>query len=80
MVANIVKWGNSQGVVLPKAVMELCGFKVNEQVDMEIVNQEIVIRKPFRHKTLEERASEFGGRLGDFAEVDWGRPAEGEVW
>lgn len=26
------------------------------------------------HRTLEERAKEFGGRLGPYEEFDWGEP------
>ena len=36
--------------------------------------------KPFRHKTLEERAAEFDGKLMLDGEYDWGGPAVREVW
>ena len=34
----------------------------------------------FRHKTLEERAAEFGGELGLDGEYDWGEPVGTEIW
>lgn len=34
----------------------------------------------FRHKTLEERAAEYGGSLGLDGEYDWGEPVGREVW
>lgn len=43
-------------------------------------NESIVLVKPFRHKTLEERASEFGGHLNLDGEYDWGEPVGREVW
>ena len=34
----------------------------------------------FKHKTLEERAAEYGGSLGLDGEYDWGEPVGREVW
>ena len=34
----------------------------------------------FRHKTLEERATEYGGKLNLDGEYDWGAPVGREVW
>ncbi len=79
MIANIVRWGNSQGIIIPKVFMEECNFKVGETVCMEARNNELVIRPLFRHKTLEERAAACGGNLGDFSEFDWGEPAGREL-
>lgn len=70
----------ARGIIIPKAIMEGCNFRINEPVSLEIVNKELVIRPTFRHRTLEERAKDYGGKLGDFTEVDWGKPLEGEVW
>lgn len=80
MVENIVKWGNSQGIIIPKAIMEGCNFKLNEPVSLEIVNRELVVRPTFRHKSLEERTAECGGSFGDLSEYDWGEPQGREVW
>lgn len=30
------------------------------------------IKKEFKHKTLEERTAEFGGKLGPYEEMAWG--------
>ena len=30
--------------------------------------------KPFTHRTLEERAKEYGGKLGVYEEMDFGEP------
>jgi antitoxin MazE len=40
----------------------------------------IVIQKPFRHKTLEERTAEYGGTLGPYREFEWGAPEGRERW
>ena len=40
----------------------------------------ITLAKTFRHKTLEERAAEYNGRLMLDGEYDWGEPIGREVW
>jgi antitoxin MazE len=40
----------------------------------------IMLVKPFRHKTLEERAAEYGGKLNLDGEFDWGKPVGREIW
>ena len=35
---------------------------------------------PFQHKTLEERAAAYAGRLGLDGEFDWGKPVGREIW
>ena len=42
MKVSIVQIGNSRGIRIPKAVFEQCQFE--DQVDMEVQNQELVIR------------------------------------
>lgn len=42
-------------------------------------NGVITLEKPFRHKTLEERAAEFDGKLMLDGEYDWGEPVGREV-
>ena len=37
------------------------------------------IRK-FKHRSLEERARAYGGKLGPYTEFDWGEPKGREVW
>ena len=38
------------------------------------------LKKEFKHKTLEERAAEFGGKLGPYEETAWGNPMGREEW
>ena len=33
-----------------------------------------------QHRTLEERAKEYGGKLGPYQEFDWGEPVGRERW
>ena len=81
MEAQVVKWGNGQGIRIPKIVLEELGIQINEKLHMEVRDQKIILDKiRFRHRTLEERAMEFGGELGPYEEFDWGGPEGREVW
>lgn len=81
MTAQVKAWGNSQGIRLPKELLALTGIKQDDYLDVEIVDGDIMLKKAKRkHKTLEERAQEYGGKLGPYEEFDWGEPVGRERW
>ena len=80
MQAQVKEWGNSQGIRLPKEVLKSAGIALNEILDVTVSDGVITLTKPFRHKTLEERAAEFGGKLMLAGEYDWGEAVGREVW
>lgn len=80
MQAQIKEWGNSQGVRLPKEILKSAGIALNEILEVTASNGVITLTKPFCHKTLEERAAEFGGKLMLDGEYDWSEPVGGEIW
>ncbi len=80
MQVQVKEWGNSQGIRLSKEIMKVAGFGLNEVLDVTVSNGVITLTKSFCHKTLEERASEFGGKLNLDGEYDWGEPVGKEVW
>lgn len=43
---KIKKWGNSQGIILPKLILDSLGFGVDDDLDLEIQNNKIVLSKP----------------------------------
>ena len=73
MQVQIKEWGNSQGVRIPKELLREAGISLNEILDITASNGIIMLSKPFKHKTLEERAAEFDGRLNLDGEYDWGQ-------
>ena len=80
MEIQLVKWGNGQGIRIPKLVLQELDLKVNDTLSMEIRDGQIVIEKvKFRHRSLEERARAYGGKLGPYPEFDWGEPKGREV-
>ena len=80
MQAQVKEWGNSQGIRLLKEVLRSAGIGVDDVLDVTVSNGVITLAKPFRHKTLEERAAEFDGKLMLDGEYDWGEPLGREVW
>lgn len=81
MRSTIQKWGNSQAIRLPKAVLEMAHFGENEPVEIFAENDKIVIKRDAvqKRKTIQER---FEGFEGEYIreEIDWGKPVGKEVW
>ena len=81
MQVTIQKWGNSQGIRIPKAFLDALGMMENDLVELSRVNDNIVITKVKTEKelTLDDI---FAGYDGDRAaeEFDWGAPVGKEVW
>jgi antitoxin MazE len=87
MQTMIVKWGNSQGVRIPKTFLQNINISENEPIDLILENEKIIIKKTGskKHKTIEERLIEFYGinyekNCFPQQEVDWGKPAGKEIW
>ena len=72
--------GKNQGIRLSKDILKSAGIATNDILDVTISNGVITLVKPFRHRTLEERAAEFNGKLMLDGEYDWGTPVGREVW
>ena len=80
MKVKIKEWGNSQGIRIPKEVLQEAGMEIDEVLNITASKGMIKLEKSFRHKTLEERSLEFGGELNLDGEHDWGEPVGREVW
>lgn len=80
MIAQVKAWGNSQGVRLSKELLESAGIRMNDILNVELNDGTIVLKKAYKHRTLEERAAEFQGKVGPYEEFDWGEPVGRERW
>jgi len=81
MDVELKSWGNSLGIRLPKAILNEAGFRADDTLTVKAENGRITLVRSFRHKTLEERAAEYGGQLNLDGEIDWrGEPEGNEVW
>ncbi len=69
MKSMIVRWGNSQGVRLPKELLEAVALKVGDPVRITADAEGIRIRKDARrHRTLAERLD---GYSGEHRPTEW---------
>ena len=80
MQLTLKQWGNSSGIRFTKEFMQRAGIKPNDTLNAEIVNGQIILTPTFRHRSLKERAAEYGGQLNISGEFDWGEPVGREVW
>ena len=89
MYTVVQKWGNSQGIRLPKILLEELGIHENDRLEIIPSHDTITIKKsaPPSHKSQEDLRTAFYGRpLEDIkppespSEVDWGKPEGSEVW
>lgn len=80
MQTTVKAWGNSQGIRLPKEILQDAGIALNEVLNVTVKNGVITLTKAFNHRTLEERATEYNGNLNLEGELDWGGSLGREVW
>ena len=81
MIGTINKWGNGQGIRLPKAILELLGININDAVEIEVEDQKIIISKININKELS-----LDELFRDYQEdykptlIEWGTPQGDETW
>jgi len=87
MRATIQKWGNSQAIRLPKAVLETASIKENEQVHILAERNQIIIKKSRKHREhipLAERLKDWNGQPYELNDEDKAwldlEPVGDEVW
>lgn len=78
MFSSIQKWGNSQGVRIPKAILEKASLKENDRVEILVEDGILVIRPVKRRVSLAERIAEY---QGEYKPSEWetGKPVGKEV-
>jgi len=83
MTTTIQKWGNSQGIRIPKSILDELFLKENDQVDIITECDSIVIKKTTKKrrakKSLDERFEKYDGNY-QCSEYEWGEPVGREVW
>lgn len=79
MHGTIQKWGNSQGIRLPKGALQIAKMKVNDPVEIEASDDQIIIRRVPGYKNLDALFASYEGEYQP-AEVDTGEPVGREVF
>ena len=88
--ATLTKWGNSQGVIIPKPLAHEAGLALGDTVDLSVKEGNIIISPVVRRTTkvtMDELLETWNGTYeppDDYPtignEIDWGEPSENEVW
>lgn len=92
MEATLKKWGNSQGVLIPKSLCEYLGIAVGDRLEMEEAQGAITVRPAEKRFVRSQKLTAtdlFADWEGSYrppadwdsrgAEVDWGRSVGGEM-
>ena len=63
MEARVQKWGNSDGIRIPKVILKALNLKTNDKVELIQEDDKIIISKSKNNKiSLEERFKEYKGK------------------
>jgi antitoxin MazE len=82
MVTKVQKWGNSQGLRLPKQLLEDAHISIGDDVDVTTQDGVIVIAPVKRvrgKRSLQDLVSRIP-KDHEVGEVEWGEPVGGEAW
>ena len=80
MEARLQKWGNSDGIRIPKAFLKLLNLKTNDTVELNYQDDKIIISKIKKSPiSLEERFAKYNGEnlAKDFT---WDNAKGSEIW
>ncbi len=89
MNVTIQKWGNSQGIRIPKIVLEQANLSENDQVELTVLDDSIILKKitNTKHIALQERLETFYGKtlnmidkIESYQEIETGEPVGDEIW
>ena len=79
MTTTIQKWGNSQGIRIPKFILEAVNWNDNENLVVKTDNDKLIIEKAEKRKNIMELFADFDGEYVP-VEMNWGDPVGEEVW
>ncbi|MFD1992783.1 AbrB/MazE/SpoVT family DNA-binding domain-containing protein [Paenibacillus nicotianae] len=80
MRGTIKKWGNSQGIRLPKNILEDVNLKENDEIEIRVINGMIQIKSIKKYLTLKERLEGYSEDQLKSNEWDLGKKEGQEFW
>lgn len=80
MTTSIQKWGNSQGVRIPKMLLDSVKWSENEKVTITVYDGKLIIEKAKKEKESIMELFENYEEEYTPEEIDWGKPEGKEVW
>lgn len=79
MTTTIQKWGNSQGIRIPKFVLDAVHWNGTEQLIMRAEHDKIIIERAEKRKTIKELFADSHEEYTP-VDIDWGDPMGKELW
>ena len=81
MTTTIQKWGNSQGIRIPKMLLDSVNWSENEQITIKVDNVKLIIEKTKdrKRKNIKELFKNYKGNY-EPEKIDWGEPKGEEIW
>lgn len=79
MKTSIQKWGNSQGIRIPKTIIDELQWKENEELRINVKNGKIVIEKIYERKNIKQLFKDYKGKYQPI-NIDWGEKVGEEIW
>ena len=82
MLTKIQKWGNSQGLRIPKTILEEVDIHVGDQVKISVQAGKIIVEpvnKVHKRYDIKELVAQMPANY-QAKEIDWGSPEGMEVW
>lgn len=61
MLSKVQKWGNSNGVRIPKIYLDELGISTNDEVDIVLENKKIIVTKKSLKCNLKQRINKYDG-------------------
>jgi len=82
MLTKVQKWGNSQGLRFPKAILEEAQINIGDQVNISVQKGRIIVEPVTKVRgkyVLSELVSKMP-KTYQIEEVDWGKRVGKEMW
>jgi antitoxin MazE len=76
---QVVKWGNSHAVRLPKVVLERAEMRNGDQLEVRVEKGRIALQPARPKLTLQDLVDRITAK-NLHGEQDWGKPIGREVW
>ena len=74
---TLKKWGNSQGITIPKSYCEHLDIKPGDKINLSLADERILV-EPVKEFTLASLIEEYEAQTP--LEYDWGKPMGKEMW
>ncbi|QNR08055.1 MULTISPECIES: AbrB/MazE/SpoVT family DNA-binding domain-containing protein [Macrococcoides] len=80
MQVSLQQWGNSQGIRIPKSIVNEMNLDKNQKFDLTMQDEKIILTKQQQNNSLIRELFENYETENKPSEFDWGKPRGNEVW